>query len=323
VYNQFVFFLRLGGSYLAMFVFPALVFMAWRLLSSFASEPRATARMHARIIGRFALILVGVAAILSLSLYLSAILATLPPARLAAASDWCSNLDRVLFTVDVPFWFQQDGSTVKLIMDKLGFILIWAYVALTPLMALAINITLALHFQTFLRLSASFIAVIFLSLPIWYMCPALIPAERYLDNILSINPPTAITQSIAAYKPSETLKAFQTKMRVTRVGPTQGVTTMPSMHVAWAFIIAFFLSQLSRKTLLFTVPYNLLNAVAAIYTLEHYAIDILAGALVAALAIALVNRFVVLRSKERQITDLIQENSHQLYPKLRALLRRT
>lgn len=309
---QFIFFLRLGGSYLAMFIFPAIVFMVWRFFSSFFSEPRITFQRHARIIGRFALILIGAALLLSLTLYLSAALAGLPPAQLAAASDWCAKIDRTLFGVDVPFWFQRDGSVIKSVMDRLGFILIWSYVSLTSLMAFALNITLALRFQTFLRLSTALIAAIILSLPIWYRCPALIPAERYLDNILAIDSPSFIAPSLAAYTPNTKLTNFQARMRATRIGPTQGVTTMPSMHVAWALIIAFFLFQIAPKTAWVTLPYNVFNAIAAIYTLEHYAIDIFAGLIIGIISIFLAQRWIHSATDQPQITDLIQESARPL-----------
>ena len=59
------------------------------------------------------------------------------------------------------------------------------------------------------------------------------------------------------------------------------------MHATWSLLAVYYLARIWRWTLLVSIPWALLLMTGGIFLAQHYVVDYLAAAVVAALAIAL------------------------------------
>ena len=75
------------------------------------------------------------------------------------------------------------------------------------------------------------------------------------------------------------------------------VSTLPSPHVAWGILVVWFGVGLYSRSVLVLLPWGVLNCVGAIYSLQHYAVDAVAGIIVAFIAIFLVRGLVALEAR--------------------------
>jgi membrane-associated phospholipid phosphatase len=89
-------------------------------------------------------------------------------------------------------------------------------------------------------------------------------------------------------------------------GDADQLAAMPSLHLAWATWCALVVWRLSssRWTRVLAVLYPTVTALAVIVTGNHYLLDLLAGALTAALAVALVWMAPLLRSLTASVTHV-------------------
>ena len=62
-------------------------------------------------------------------------------------------------------------------------------------------------------------------------------------------------------------------------------------------IAVWFGCMLYSRSLLLLLPWGMLNAVGAVFTLQHYAVDALAGMVIAVIAVVLVRSLVVLETR--------------------------
>ena len=63
-------------------------------------------------------------------------------------------------------------------------------------------------------------------------------------------------------------------------------------------IAVWFGCTLYARSVFLLAPWGMLNAMGAIFTLQHYAIDVVAGMAVAAIAVVLVRRLVALEARQ-------------------------
>lgn len=140
----------------------------------------------------------------------------------------------------------------------------------------------------------AFFLSIILSLPFWYFFPSLSPLEGYIKNIPKVSLSVDISEATFSYRPNDDLKSFFAHVEAVKenmAGNFMAVTTMPSMHVAWATIALYFGVMTWAALAYFLVPFYILTFIAAIYTMQHYAVDTFAGAFIAIAAIAIVKKF--------------------------------
>ncbi|WP_460994690.1 phosphatase PAP2 family protein, partial [Staphylococcus aureus] len=57
-------------------------------------------------------------------------------------------------------------------------------------------------------------------------------------------------------------------------GVSMAITTFPSMHAAWGVIVAVIAIELFPPLFLVVVPWFILELIGAVYTMQHYAVDI-------------------------------------------------
>ncbi len=69
------------------------------------------------------------------------------------------------------------------------------------------------------------------------------------------------------------------------------------LKVAWGTLVVWFgVGRYSRSALVL-LPWGMLNCIGAIYTLQHYAVDAVAGIIVAFVAVFLVRAFIALEAR--------------------------
>ncbi|PIV10389.1 MAG: hypothetical protein COS49_00745 [Candidatus Portnoybacteria bacterium CG03_land_8_20_14_0_80_41_10] len=128
--------------------------------------------------------------------------------------------------------------------------------------------------------------VIMISLPFWFLFPANSPQNAYLNNVYSKEIDSSIKKSVEDYRTNEFLLRFYENVGV-KPGDIAPVTTMPSLHVAWAIIIVYYLFKFRKKTVYFTLPWATFSSLGAVYLGQHYFIDVLVSLPVAFIAIGL------------------------------------
>jgi len=215
-------------------------------------------------------------------------------AKITAIDNFLMDADKTIFGVYVPFWFQSSTNVLKPLFDWLSVIFITTYLSLGTVLALVFVFVLAVNSQKFYQMFLAFLLSIILSLPFWYFFPSLSPLEGYVDNIIKSYVPGSIVTVISLYDSNDELNKFFDHVRTVRAGMSgnfMAVTTMPSMHVAWATIALYFGVLAWAALAYFLVPFYILTFIAAIYTMQHYAVDTFAGALIAVAAIIIVNKF--------------------------------
>lgn len=136
-------------------------------------------------------------------------------------------------------------------------------------------------------------ALSLISLPIWYAFPATSPSGFIRSNIFDMRFPKKVVDSGVKNTLSPYMKVQLEKLNTLWIEPTQGyinVSTIPSLHAGYGLVVLLFLARLRKYTLWFTVPWFLLNVIGAIYIEQHFGLDIIAGAIMAALMVFLTSK---------------------------------
>lgn len=286
--NYFIIFLKSGGiEFLIFFLLPVFLFFIIKLLEIIIKK-NADCKKYLQSFLNFFLILTGITiAFATLLFFLSKINAWCPTDRIIWASNMCAKWDRQLFGINLPFWFQDKNNSLRWIFDFLSETLIYSYDMIILVFSITLLFSLMLNFSTFLKYIFTFTIIVALSLPIWYLIPALTPMDMYRDNLLAYSPSLDIQNSLNNYQPNEKLMNFFHELRKLSGKSSFGVSTFPSMHIGWSIVILYFCFKIWRPLLFFIVPYTLLNGLATVFTLQHYGVDVLAGIIVAIFAIHL------------------------------------
>lgn len=206
--------------------------------------------------------------------------------NIAKSSDLLMDLDWKIFGVYPPFWIHKFQN-----IPALESFLIWSYKNIK----LMTSITFVLLLLKDIKLLKKYILAIFLagiiSFPIWISVPAISPVGMYVSDNLNIGVPKEISDYIKSYPVTKRLAINSISMDMS-YAVAQGkysITTFPSMHAAWAVVIAYFIFLIWPPLIIVAVPFLLGTVLGAIYIAQHYAVDILAGFLIAVLAIVITN----------------------------------
>ena len=140
---------------------------------------------------------------------------------------------------------------------------------------------------------ATFFAALLVMFVGWTFFPALSPHDRFLDNVYGLSVPPLVQEYVNDYHPQEEIRSFLSYIRERKEGlsylPT---TTMPSAHVAWATLLAYYAWRAHRWLGLAVLPFALLSMLGTVLFAQHYFVDIPMGMLVSAGSILLVKRII-------------------------------
>ena len=250
-------------------------------------------------------------------------------ADIAANNNTLMAMDKALFNVYPPLWFQQTDNIFKPFFDATMSSWIYLYGLLTIVMTFAFIYLFALNRRLFMQLLTAFFLCMALSFPFWYAFPAISPLVSYWHPIIEQDIPEDVQTQLDQYQPNEILAAYLQRVAEARDSVKDKiiiVTTIPSMHIAWGTLVVYYLSVAWRPFLIGTIPFFLLNNISTLVTMQHYAVDVIAGIIVAVLAIIIaryvpLHRLPQLRPLFNTIEDDVSSLRKQL-PKL-ALTRRS
>lgn len=197
------------------------------------------------------------------------------------------ELDKQIFGVYVPFWLSSEANPGKWLVDALAPLLIEVYGMLPLIFGILLFIAFLSSNRIFQQMICASLLSCAIGIPFWYYMPALSPLDAFLFNRTGSVLNVSVEDAIEQYRPAEELGPYFKNMEHVVQGGFFAVTTMPSMHVAWGLIVLYFSICISVRLALFTVPLFLLNVIATMFTMQHYAVDIIAGLIVGAASIAL------------------------------------
>lgn len=233
-----------------------------------------------------------------------------------AASNLMMEWDMNIFGTYLPFSMQALFN-----YPVLDTLFMFSYLNLSVVLSSAFLIFFLTSKQLFRSFMLAFTLIYMISIPIWYAFPAISPDEMYRANIFEettfqISDTEAIENAVIA--PSvqslvDTLAELKTWSRPE--DNYYAVTAFPSMHVAWGLLIAYFSYLLWKPLLFLTGPWSVFNLAGSIYSLQHYAVDIIAS-IVLVVIIILAVRFIMNTNYGRSrnnfsgfyIIDLLQED---------------
>lgn len=183
------------------------------------------------------------------------------------------------------FWFQGVDNFLR----DLAPLFLYPFIWLGLIMGTGwIIFYLAGQRKIFSRYILAMSLTVMIALPLWFFFPANSPQNTYLNNVYNKPIDPSIISLVEKYQPNEYLINFHKEIGV-KPGSVAPISTMPSMHVAWAAIIVYYFFRFKRKTLFLTLPWFIFSTIGTVYLGQHYFIDVLAALPIALMAIWLAN----------------------------------
>jgi membrane-associated phospholipid phosphatase len=170
---------------------------------------------------------------------------------------------------------------------------------------------------------------IMISLPLWFFFPVNSPQNTYLNNVYQKEIEYSLLSPLENYQPSRHILEFHKKSGVMQ-GGTAPISTMPSMHVAWAIVIVYYLYQFKKRTIYFTLPWAFFSSLGTVYLAQHFFVDILVAIPIAISAIIITNYLVKIEKKyyqggiydnrEKIFKEEIKDHFQQIWQKIYSFL---
>ncbi len=208
-------------------------------------------------------------------------------AQIIAASERYMNMDRAFAHTDPRLWIIN-----KVTLTGWDFVLTYIYKKLQWIFALVLVALLLIQKQLLRKYIFAFFLAPMLALPMWLALPAITPNEMYRNNMFHIPAINVIQKEYEQTPLGYYLHTFMDLIEEHIENPQQKyplISTNPSMHVCWGFLITYFAILLWRPLGLLFIPWFLLTCVSTLYTFQHYLIDIPTGILCAIITIILTN----------------------------------
>ena len=219
------------------------------------------------------------------------------PHRVAWANNLMMRADRMVFGTFVPFEMHEQD-----LFAGLSTLTLFCYFNMIVAFSLVLIALFIFRVDRFREYILVFVAAMFLGIPGWAAFPATTPGEAYRTNKLHLPTAADIEFEIADPVVHLNYNVVNALDRIERYQSTPAtgryfITSFPSMHVAWGVIIVWFGVELYAPSAILLLPWGLFNAIGAIYSLQHYAVDALAGFVVGIIAIYLVRGLVALEAR--------------------------
>jgi membrane-associated phospholipid phosphatase len=185
-----------------------------------------------------------------------------------------------------------------------GVLSIGAYNLMTLLLSAFLIYAIFLRQSLARRFLLFFFITQVIALPFWFAVPALSPYNFYTGGISPQEVSASAMTQFSAYHPSAILitELSSAEQRQSAAGSGyRDLTNFPSMHAAWGIGLVYFgVTAFGAAAAYVLVPWFIFEMAGALYTGEHYAIDLLAGILVACIALWIIDRLLDLEKRYYQ-----------------------
>jgi hypothetical protein len=200
------------------------------------------------------------------------------------------EIDRQLFGTYPAFSIQQYFWPI---FDTLT---VGCYRELPSVLTLVFFITLFADQTLFRKYLLNLIIAMIPGFYFWYLLPAISPEEMFRKNMLavqvsSLHSPEILTQLRISPFLGQLLDELSSKWSNPALHRLS-ITCFPSMHLAWGMIVCNYAIKAAKWLGFIFVPFCFFNSIGTVYTLQHYTIDLIPGAIIGALSIILVDRMV-------------------------------
>jgi membrane-associated phospholipid phosphatase len=198
------------------------------------------------------------------------------------------KLDYSIFGIDPTKWAYQFANPA--LTEFLQIVYIYYYLMIV---VYGLEIYLWKRFDDFKYVLLVLFTGFFTSYLLYMVFPAVGP-RFYLHNFYSISkelPGLLLTEPIRSFI------NFGESIPLGVSNPIEFVQrdAMPSVHTTIALLITYLSRKIKSKSFYFYLPYSILLVISTIYLRYHYAVDIIAGAIIALAAIFISNQLVKLR----------------------------
>ena len=275
-----------GWFIFAFFVF-IFGYLAWKISMTALTKGPERIRTLKELLGASSVIL----AFLTVSMFLIGFL-THAVSKVASIEAINTNnalllgADRFIFSVPGPFWFQMDSNPLRRFFDFLAPVFISSYLSLSLAICFILFVVLIKSGRVTARVVFAFLLCPLISIPFWFAFPATSPLIAYQVPSAYREVSDDISVELEDYQPNQYLERFfDYRVSQNAAGP---ITTVPSMHIAWVTVIVYYLVLAWKRMIIPGVIYVALVNIGAVFTLQHYFVDLLAGTLVAIFAIGIV-----------------------------------
>lgn len=291
--NLIQYFQNNGDQFAIFFIFLATygIFKVLFFLPQFIFN-RASAKNPLPIVGAITLIVAVILGIfLFINLSVEKINITGIDDAVARNNDILVDLDKRIFGVYVPFWFENSENPLNPFFSNLSVVFIEAYKNLTMVIAFSMIIALIMNSGLFIKILGNYALTMAICLFLWFIFPVTSPMDAYVDRIPKpLNNP-GLEHYLTTYQSGLIVENFDNTIREIRdsMGGKLWVTTMPSMHIIWSVIVLYTVANISRYLLLVMIPFFVLNFISTMFTLQHYAIDTIVGLAIAVLSIGIID----------------------------------
>ncbi len=200
-------------------------------------------------------------------------------------------------------------SNQDVFSGKIPYLFIYSFLGLGIAMGIAWIVFYASGQKAFFsRYIMATVSAVMISLPLWFCFPANSPQNAYLNNVYNKEIDISLSGITKNYNPGECIMDFHEGSGVEQ-GKTAPISTMPSMHVAWAIIIVYYFFKFKKRTIFLTLPWFFFSTFGTFYLAQHYFIDILVALPVAFISIWLAGILIKLEKKYYSLNRMdIQES---------------
>jgi membrane-associated phospholipid phosphatase len=281
------------GQGMFIFIFSAVIaaYIVWRITIDALQGRLEQAAHFSAAVGKIALVCLVVFGALAFTMM--HLTRNVPQrADISQINDRLMQLDYALFGTYPPFWLQAANNIYKTQLDQLALLAIGTYISLSTAFSLVLIALFLTNARRWAQMISAFIACLIMSIPLWYIFPALSPLDAYIRPKIAHAPSQPIQEAIARYQPNEHLLAFFDRIsgQLQDDNTFYPITSLPSMHTAWVVILAYFMIRARKWLVIIAAPYATLTLFATVYTMQHYVIDVATGLLIAVIAIIAVQR---------------------------------
>ncbi len=219
------------------------------------------------------------------------------PARVFSVSNLLFGVDRAVFGTYPTFWLSHAIGANQL----LDIVAVIAYKFLTPIMGVFLLYALLRKPAVARRFLLFFFVCQVLSAPVWFAVPAASPYAFYTGKVPQAEISAPVATALSEYHPSDRLQAefaIAEKRSATAGSNYFDLTNLPSMHAAWGLGLVYFGAiALGVGAGYAFGAWFLLEILGAVYTGEHYGVDIIAGIAIAIIAFWVVEKILDFEKK--------------------------